>query len=327
MARRLRTVPFVDTHTAGEPTRVALGGFPTPLGDTMELRRQWLERQADGIRRLVLREPRGHRDMFGALIGEPIDSSCDVGVFFLESGGFLSMCVHGTIGVVTALLATGRCVGPEVALDTPAGRVVCHVQGGPGAPGAVSVRNVPSFLLEDVDVDGVPVSLAYGGNLFGLVDVTAIGHRIDRSSIDTLVHLALQLRANLNEHGPWTHPTGRRPLRVELIEFYEEEEPARNLVVFGHGQVDRSPCGTGTSAKMALLHAAGRLAIDEPYRYRSVLDTEFVGRVVEETKVGGHPAIVPEITGRAHVISKGELVLEEGDPFPEGFELISDELF
>lgn len=319
--RQRRLVPFVDTHTAGEPTRIILGGFPRPLGATMEERRQWLTAHADGLRRFVLREPRGHRDMFGAVLSEPVDATCDAGVFFMESGGYLRMCGHGTIGLVTALVSLGWCSGPDVALDTPAGRVVCRVHGDAGSPEAVSVRNVPSFYIGDVDVEGITVSLAFGGNLFGLVDVAATGLRVDRAEIASLVRTALRLRVHVNELGPWTHPSTGQAMHVDLIEFYEDGDPPHNLVVFGHGQVDRSPCGTGTSAKMAYLHATGRLAVGDRYPYRSVLDTEFVGRIVEETDVGGRQGIVPEITGAAHIVSMGNLVLEENDPLPDGFEL------
>ncbi len=320
--RNRRTLPFVDTHTAGEPTRIVLDGFPQPPGATMEERRQWLSVHADGLRRLVLQEPRGHRDMFGAVVSEPVDPTCDAGVFFIESGGYLRMCGHGTIGVVTALVALGRCSGPDVVLDTPAGRIACRVHGGGVPPEAVTMRNVPSFYLGDVDVEGTTVSLAFGGNLFGLVDVAAAGHRVDRTEIVPLVQTALELRARVNELGPWMHPASGEEMCVELIEFFGEGNPPRNLVVFGHGQVDRSPCGTGTSAKMATLHARGTLGVGEPYPYRSVLDTEFVGRIVEETDVGDHRGIVPEITGTAHIIATGDLILDEDDPFPEGFELM-----
>jgi len=320
--RRSQTIRFLDTHTAGEPTRVILEGFPEPQGETMEARRRWLDDHADGLRRLVLEEPRGHRGMFGALVAEPVDPTCDAGVFFMQSGGYLLMCGHGAIGVVTALAVLGRCPGPDVALDTPAGRVACRVHGDPESPEAITVRNVDSFYLTQVDVDGVAVSLAYGGNLFGLVDVASIGHRVDRSEIAALVQIGLRIRTALNDRGTWSHPADGRPLSVELIEFFEDGDPPRNLVVFGRGQVDRSPCGTGTSAKMAMLHARGELPVDEPYPYGSVLGTEFIGRIVEETEVGGHPAIVPEIRGSAYITATGELVLHEDDPFPQGFTLL-----
>ena len=296
----------------------------------MEERREWLSAHADGLRRFVLQEPRGHRDMFGAVLCEPVDETCDVGVLFMESGGYLRMCGHGTIGVVTALASFGWCSGPDVVIDTPAGRVACRVHGDTASPAAVTVRNVPSFYLGDVDVEGITVSLAFGGNLLGLVNVAAVGRRVDRAEIAPLVRTGLRLRARVNELGPWMHPATGQPMCVELIEFYEDGDSPRNLVVFGRGQVDRSPCGTGTSAKMAYLHATERLAVGDRYPYRSVLDTEFVGRIVEETSVGDRRAVVPEITGAAHIISTGNLILDEDDPFPEGFELTpeaSDGLF
>jgi len=316
-----RMIPFVDTHTAGEPTRIVLGGFPRPIGNTMEARRQWLSFHADGLRRFVLQEPRGHHNMFGAVLSAPIDPTCDTGVFFMESGGYLRMCGHGTIGVVTALTSMGWCNRSEVALDTPAGRVECRIGKLEAGSFTVSLRNVPSFYLGDIDIDGIRVSLAFGGNLFGLIDAAALGERIDRSNLASLLETAMALRTRINAFGPWSHPADGRVLEVELIEFYEEGNPPRNVVVFGHGQIDRSPCGTGTSAKMAYLHATGKLDVGERYIYRSVLGTEFVGRIVEETTLGDGQAVIPEITGAAHIIAMGNLILDGADPFPVGFEL------
>lgn len=316
-----RFIPYVDTHTAGEPTRIILAGFPRPRGRTMEERRSWLSVHADALRRFVLQEPRGHSDMFAALLSDPIDPGCDAGVFFLQSGGFLGMCGHGTIGVATVMVALGWVTADHLTLETPSGQVRCRIHGTPGTPSAVSVENVPAFYLEEREVDGVHVALSYGGNLFGLVDVADVGERIALESIEPLIAVASRFRDRLNAGGPWVHPETAKSMSVELIEFYDHANPPRNVVVFGDRQVDRSPCGTGTSAKMAYLHAAGRLPVGEPYPYRSVLGTEFVGRILREVKVGGCAGIVPEITGSAHIVGMGNLILADGDPFPEGFAL------
>jgi len=316
-----RRISFVDTHTAGEPTRLILDGFPTPLGSTMEAKRRWLSENADWLRNLVLREPRGHRGMFGAILTNATDKDCQTGVIFMDGGGYLRMCGHGSIGVATALVSIGAFSGPGLLLDTPAGVVSCHIHSGSFGLEAVTVRNVPSFYVGEVTAERTTASLAYSGNLFALVDAGPMGLRLGLSATEDLVQLALKLRSALNQIGPWHHPASGEPMYVELIEFYEENPIPRNVVVFGKGQVDRSPCGTGLCAKMAFLHAAGRLSIGAEYPYRSILGTEFVGMIVRETRVGTMRAIVPEFTGTAYISSLGSLVVEEGDPFPEGFEL------
>jgi len=321
--RVLRSIPYIDTHTGGEPTRIVHGGVPVPLGKTMEARRRWMAEHADSFRRFVLQEPRGHDEMFGALLIPPVDRSADYGVLFVENAGYLGMCGHGTIGVAAALSELGWVTGDRLILDAPAGRVTCRIDRPASGPTAVTVQNVASYYHGPVEADNLPVDLAFGGNLFALVDADVVGRPIDRGGIPDLVSLGLRIRDAVNRLGPYRHPGTGAALSVGLVEFYDHGAPPRNLVVFGHGQVDRSPCGTGTSAKMAYLHAIGRLDVGEPYRYRSVLGSEFTGRIIAETAIGGRPGVVPEITGTAHVTGLGTLVLTDGDPFPDGFTLRS----
>ncbi len=316
-----RMVQVVDTHTAGEPTRVVTAGFPLPRGATMEERRRWLADNADALRGFLLREPRGHSDMFGALVLPPADPRADIGLIFLDLGGYLTMCGHGTIGAVTALAALGGITGDEVTVDTPAGLVRCRIERSRGEVRAVAFRNVESFYLRTVEIDGVPVAISYGGNLFALVDAGDVGLALSQENLPQLVARGLEIRARINAAHSFTHPGTGEKLAVELVEFYTEGPPARNAVVFGHGQVDRSPCGTGTCAKMALLHAKGELKIGEEYHHRSIIDTEFVGRIVSEAWVGNRPGIVPEVRGSAHITGFGTLVLTDDDPFPAGFRL------
>lgn len=318
-----RLVWVVDTHTAGEPTRVVLSGLPPVPGRTMEERRRWLAEKADDFRRFLLREPRGHADMFGAIVTQPCSPEADFGVVFLDNGGYLGMCGHGTIGVVTALASLGWIDKDEVILDTPSGPVHCRVHRTGSEVQAVTFRNVPSFYLVTVQWSGVPVHIAYGGNLFALVDTKILDMTIEVESLPELVRLGVEIRRGVNANHRFLHPGTGKELVVELVEFYEEGDPPRNVVIFGDGQVDRSPCGTGTCAKMAFLHAEGSLRVGEEYRYRSILGTEFVGRIAAETKLNGTRAIIPEITGSAYITGFGELVLVEGDPFPTGFRLLS----
>lgn len=319
-----RWILVVDTHTAGEPTRVVLGGFPLPHGATMEERQKWVANYADDLRQFILHEPRGHQDMFGALVTPPANPHAHWGIIFFDGAGYLGMCVHGVIGVTTALASLGWIGDEELSFDTPSGLIRCRIEWKNGEPYVVSVQNVPSFYLGHVEVRGVPVDIAYGGNLFALVNASHLGLKVEPAALPKFIQMGLELRDHLNRDHIFCYPGTNKPIRVQLVEFYDDSISPRNVVVFGKGQVDRSPCGTGTCAKMALLHAQGKLGVGQPYRYRGILDTEFMGKIVAETKVGNTPAIVPEVTGSAHVVAMGSLVLTDGDPFPTGFTLFSN---
>jgi len=321
----IRSIEVIDTHTAGEPTRVVVGGLPPISGETMLEKQAWFESLGGGLRRFLLQEPRGHNDMFGAVVFPTCREDADVGVLFLEGGETLAMCGHGTIGVVTALVESGRFEGDLIRLETPAGLVRCMIDHDGRTVRSVTLRNVPSFALDPITYEDQEVHIAYGGNLFALVDASALGSELRRENLPKLVAYASRLMAWINGSHVFRHPESGRALDVELVEFFEAGSgsmPDRNVVVFGHDQVDRSPCGTGTSAKMAYLHARGELAVGEPYTYCGILGTKFVGRIVETTSIGGVPAVIPEITGSAYITGMGTLVLTEDDPFPEGFRLM-----
>lgn len=317
----LRSIHVIDTHTVGEPTRIVLGGIPPLPGKTMEERRRWLANNADGLRQFLLQEPRGHRDMFAAIVTPPISSKADFGLIFCDGEGYLGMCGHGTIGSVTALASLGWTKKEELLLDTPSGLVRAHIHWKENVPAAISFHNVPSFYLETVAMNGIPIHIAYGGNTFALVDVRSVNLHVQKQALSSLIHLGMKIRRHLNKHHLFHHPATGLSLEVQLVEFYEQTIPPRNVVIFGHGQVDRSPCGTGTSAKMAFLHEKGELKPGEEYRYLSVLGTEFIGKIVAETTVGDRPGIIPEVTGSAYVTGLNTLLVTEGDPFPCGFAL------
>ena len=319
--RLRRFVQIVDTHTAGEPTRIATGGLPPIPGDSMIDRRRWLETTGAPLRGFLLDEPRGHHDMFGAIITPPVHPESNFGVIFLDNNGTLAMCGHGTIGVVTALITLGQTEQDDLVLDTPAGLVHCRVNRTNGEVSSVTFQNVPAFYLHDLDWNGASLHLSYGGNLFALVDAASIGLHADKDHLSELIDTGMAIRSWANEQTETYHPTTGERLTIDLVEFYEAGDPDRNVVVFGDGQVDRSPCGTGTCAKMAFLHATGKLALEKEYRYSSILGTEFIGKIVSETMVGTVPGIVPEITGSAYVTAIGSLVLTNNDPFPTGFSL------
>lgn len=323
--RPIKVLTVVDSHTAGEPTRVVIGGLPHIPGRDMREKKRWLADHRDSLRRLLMREPRGHRDMFGALVTAPASPETDVGVIFMDNDGYLDMCVHGAIGTVTVLLELGMIDSLELTLDTPAGKVLAKAELNEDGVERVTIRNVPSFFHSTVTlkISGfgkVRADIAYGGNFFALIDLAELGLTPSLENLNRLIELGTAAKRVANEQVRITDPQSGERGRIELVELYDERQaPPKNIVVFGAGQFDRSPCGTGTSAKLALLYSQGRLKLGEEYRYRSIIDTEFIGKIADEVAVGPYRAIVPEITGSAYVTGIGQLILDKNDPFNEGF--------
>ncbi|MEM3665658.1 MAG: proline racemase family protein [Candidatus Bathyarchaeia archaeon] len=328
-----RMVMTVDAHTMGEPVRVVICGVPSLPGKSMAEKQSYFAANLNDVHRALILEPRGHKDMFGAVLTSPTRDDCDFGVIFLDNAGFEDMCIHGTIGVAKVLIETGL-VQPhepvtEIGLDTSAGRVVAKAKVEGGAVKEVTVLNVPSFLahshvkIEIPEVGSIPVDVAFGGNFFAIVDAKNLGIKVKLENIDRIVKLGLLIRNLVNEKIKVEHPLSRHINRVNLVEICDEpEDPKatyRNAVVFGAGQVDRSPCGTGTSAKMAALYAKGLLKINEQIISESIIGTHFKGRLVAETKIGDFNAVIPEISGQAYVTGFHQFVVDPEDPVKYGF--------
>jgi proline racemase len=332
--RARRVLAAVDSHTEGMPTRVITGGVGPIPGSTMLERKLHFERHMDELRLLLMREPRGHGAMSGAILQPPLLADADWGVLFIEVSGCLPMCGHGTIGVATVLVETGMVESREpetlVRLDTPAGLVEARVAVQDGRVGSVSLRNVPSFLLErdgSVDVGGrsLVYDMAFGGNFYAILPAESAGLAVDPARAGELIHRGLEVMAAINDQAPPVHPADPRIAGCKHVVFTapggDGRHSQRSATSIHPGWLDRSPCGTGTSAKIAALHARGELGIGEEFVNESVVGTRFSGRIVAETEVNGHPAIVPEITGRAWVTGMGQYLLDPDDPFPAGFEL------
>ncbi len=326
----------VDTHTAGEPTRVLVAGLPFLRGSMAERRRQ-LQEEYDSIRTVLMHEPRGHAGMFGAMLMAPADPEADLGVVFMDTGGYLAMCGHGSIGAIAAALATGALERREpetiVVLDTPAGLVRARVETEGGGVGRIALENVPAFLWRsDAEITlgsrRLHVDIAFGGNFFALVPAHRLGLTVEPCRLRDLVRQGMEIRAAIDEQLEVVHPLEPHIDSVDLVEIYDEEPEegidCRNVVVFGDGQVDRSPCGTGTSAKMAALYAAGRLALGEPFVNQSIIGSCFTGRLLREESVGGFSAVVPEIAGHAYVTGLQQFVIDPDDPLKAGFQLTSE---
>ena len=336
-----KVITVVDTHTAGEPTRIVTGGYPRVKGSSMAERRAFLAANHDDLRRLLMLEPRGHKDMFGAVLVEPALADADVGVIFMDADGYLRMCGHGAIGVATALVELGvvKATRPEtvVTLDTPAGKIRASAAVDEhGSVQSVTFSGLASFALAlGVKVPAheihsslqreFRVDIAQAGNVFGLVEIDQFGLGLGDKDLSFWVSAGLRIRDHLNRTNAGGVLGADR--QVELVEFAEPLRDSgkvlrsRNMVVFGKGQVDRSPCGTGTLARLAVLHAEDRLGAGQTLVHQGILGTEFSGRILETYHENDYRGVMGEVTGSAYITAFSNIVLQAGDPFASGFEL------
>ncbi|HZH25413.1 MAG TPA: proline racemase family protein, partial [Solirubrobacteraceae bacterium] len=318
----------------GMPTRVITGGVGPIPGASMLERKLHFEAELDDLRLLLMREPRGHAAMSGAILQPPTRADADWGVLFIEVSGCLPMCGHGAIGVATVLVETGMVALSEpqtlVRLDTPAGLVEARVAVEGGRARSVTLRNVPSFLHASdasVEVPGlgsVRYDMAFGGNFYALLPAADVGLEVDAARARELIDRGLQIGAAIEAADPPVHPDDVRIAGCKHVIFHQpgrDGADTRAATSIHPGWLDRSPCGTGTSARLAQLHARGELGVGDSFVNESVIGTRFTGRIAEETTVGGRPAIVPEITGRAWITAMGQYLLDAEDPFPAGFSL------
>jgi proline racemase len=316
-------VSAVDYHTAGEPFRIVTAGVPALEGATILERRRFAREHLDRFRRLLVFEPRGHADMYGCHVVPPNDDGADLGVVFFHNEGYSTACGHGTIALVTWALDEGVVERREgenhVVVDVPSGRLETWATVERGRVRSVRFRNVPSFVwAEGIEAAGSPVDVAFGGAFYASVE-----ERVEPAGLPRLIALGREIKAALEADHDVVHP-----LEPELRDVYgvifwqhESDDPVtqRNVTVFADGEVDRSPCGSGTSARLALLDAQGRLPRGETFRHLSIVGSEFTGRVVGETEVAGLPAVVTEVEGSAHRTGCAEFELDPHDPLGEGF--------
>ena len=331
----IKSVHTVDTHTEGESTRVVVGGIPKITGHTMPEKKEWLEKNLDYLRTALMLEPRGHNDMFGAILTEPTVEEADYGIIFMDGGGYLNMCGHGTIGAMTVAVETGMVEVTEpitkIVQEAPAGLIRGEVLVEKAKAKTVSFQNVPSFLykrdcaLELPGYGKINFDISFGGSFFAIVKAEQVGLSLVPENAEKLKELGIALREIINKEIPVQHPSLPHIHTVDLVEWWSETETKgatlRNCVVFGQGQVDRSPCGTGTSAKMATLFAKGELKIGEEFYYESILGTIFKGEILGTTKVGEYEAVIPRISGSAYITAFNHFVIEEEDPLKYGFVL------
>ncbi len=324
----------VDSHTEGMPTRVITGGLGPIPGDSMQERRLYFEEHLDHLRLLLMREPRGHSAMSGAFLQPPTRPDADWGVLFVEVSGLLPMCGHGTIGVATVLVETGMVAVSEpetvIRLDTPAGLVEATVTVSDGRAERVRLRNVPAFVAEldaTVEVESLGAlsyDMAFGGNFYALMPAASVGLEPVPENAQMLIDRGLEIISAINAAARPVHPVDPAIGGCKHVVFYapgRDGAHARAATSIHPGWLDRSPCGTGTSARMAALHARGDLAIGQEFINESIIGSRFTGRLLEEVKLGSTPSVVPEVSGRAWITGMSQYLLDPTDPFPTGFSL------
>jgi proline racemase len=332
----------IDAHTAGEPLRLIIEGFPAPEGQTILEKRAFIREHHDHLRRALMLEPRGHADMYGALLTEPERPGSDAGVLFMHNEGFSTMCGHGVIAVTKIGLERGLFPGrPEpdgsrtVVLDSPAGEIRARAwmdYDGAASPRVtrVSFVNVPSFVLHPA----VPVRLgarplhadvAFGGAFYAIVDSEAAGIPIVPERLPELRAAGMAIKHAVEQAVTVVHPTesGLHGIYGTIFTGPPSSEAAdlRNVTIFAEAEVDRSPCGTGTCAVMAVLAAMGLLGAEQTFTHESIIGTVFRGRVVGEQAVAELPAIVPELEGEAFITGESSFIIDEADPLRYGFRL------
>ncbi|MCP1110582.1 proline racemase family protein [Ohessyouella blattaphilus] len=321
----------IDTHTVGEFTRILFSGFPELKGDTPIERKNYLHKNYDKYRQALMFEPRGHHDMFGAYVTEPISKEADFAVFFMDTGEYLNMCGHGTIGTVTALIESGLVEAKEpfteVTLEAPAGIIKTKAEVKDGKVLNVTLTNVPAFLYKEnlkTTIDGKEITydISFGGSFFALVKADQLGMAIEPKNIPALTDFGMKMIEAVNKEVEMKHPT-LDITTVDLCEIYSDTDTPgadkRNVVIFGDRMADRSPCGTGTSAKLATLYARDEIGIGEPFVYESFIGSQFKGVILEETNIGDFKAVVPQITGSAYVTGEATYVIDGDDPLKYGF--------
>ncbi len=331
----VKTFFCIDAHTCGNPVRLVAGGGPVLHGNNMSEKRQHFLLEYDWIRRGLMFEPRGHDMMSGSILYPPHDPANDVAVLFIETSGCLPMCGHGTIGTVTIAIEQGLVTPRQpghLRLETPAGLILVRYEQEGKKVKSVRLTNVPAYLaaekinVECPDLGLLQVDVAYGGNFYAIVDPQANFPGLQHFRAEQLVAWSRVMRQRINETHSFIHPENETIRGLSHIlwtgEPLDQNSTARNAVFYGDKAIDRSPCGTGTSARMAQWYAQGRLKPGQEFVHESIIGSTFTGRIEEEISVAGKPAIRPSIEGWAMVTGYNTIILDDDDPYVHGFQVI-----
>jgi len=331
-----KTFFCIDAHTCGNPVRVVAGGGPHLIGKDMSEKRQHFLKEYDWIRKGLMFEPRGHDMMSGSILYPPTDPANDVGVLFIETSGCLPMCGHGTIGTVTIAIEHGLVIPKTpgiLNLEVPAGLVRVEYRQEGKKVKSVKIRNVKAFLAaRDIkatcpDLGELTLDVAYGGNFYAIVDVQQNFKGLEHYTADQLVGWSRELRKDINRNHTFVHPENPTISKCSHIlwtgKTIDPASTARNAVFYGDKAIDRSPCGTGTSARLAQWHARGKIRIGDEFIHESIIGSKFVGRVEEETMLGSIPAIIPSVEGWARIFGFNTITIDpDDDPYAHGFQVI-----
>lgn len=325
----------IDAHTCGNPVRLVAGGGPLLVGKSMMEKRMHFLKEFDWIRKGLMFEPRGHDMMSGSILYPPQDPQNDIGVLFIETSGCLPMCGHGTIGTITIAIEEGLVI-PKVTgklrIETPAGLVLIEYRQEGKKVKSVKLTNVKSFLaaeqipVECPDLGTILVDVAYGGNFYAIVDAQTNFPGLEHFTADQLISWSRVCRKRLNEQHQFIHPEDENIRGLSHLlwtgKTISPNSSARNAVFYGDKAIDRSPCGTGTSARMAQLYAKNLLKKGEDFIHESIIGSTFTGRIEAETTINGKPAIIPSIEGWAMITGYNTIIIDDDDPYAHGFQVI-----
>ena len=325
----------IDAHTCGNPVRLVKEGGPVLQGNNMSEKRQHFLKEYDWIRKGLMFEPRGHDMMSGSILYPPHDPQNDVAVLFIETSGCLPMCGHGTIGTITIAIEEGL-ISPKipgvVRMETPAGLILVTYKEENKKVKSVKLTNVPSFLAEEnievecPDLGKLKVDVSYGGNFYAIVDVQENFKGLENYSADQLISWSRVMRKRINKEHQFVHPEDPTINSCSHILWtgavLDKISSARNAVFYGDKAIDRSPCGTGTSARMAQWFAKGKLKQGDEFIHESIIGSKFIGRIEDVTTVGDKPAIIPSIEGWAKIYGYNKITIDDDDPYAYGFQVI-----
>lgn len=331
-----KTFFCIDAHTCGNPVRVVAGGGPNLIGKNMSEKRQHFLREFDWIRKGLMFEPRGHDMMSGSILYPPSDPANDIGILFIETSGCLPMCGHGTIGTVTIAIEEGLVIPKTpgiLNLEVPAGLVRVEYKQEGKKVKSVKITNVKAYLAaenitaECPDLGELTLDVSYGGNFYAIVDLQASFPGLEKFTADQLISWSRELRKNINKKHQFVHPENPTINGCSHIlwagKVIDQTSTARNAVFYGDKAIDRSPCGTGTSARLAQWYAKGKLKMGEDFIHESIIGSKFIGRIEAVTELAGKPAIIPSVEGWAKIYGYNTIKIDpDDDPYAYGFQVI-----
>lgn len=328
-----RMISTVESHTAGEPTRIIIGGIPKISGKTMNDKKEYFNNNYDYIRKTLMFEPRGSRAMFGVLLTEPVNKESDFGAIFMDSSKVVDMCGHASIGLATTALECGWVELKEphtiIKFDIPNNTITTKATIKDGKIKGITLEGAPSFFYKDVTIDipkigKINAEISFGGNFFALVDINQVGiDRIKAENVYELISIGKSILDQANEQIEVKHPTIETINSIFSMQLITNltgsSADSKNITIGLHSQVDRSPCGSGTCARLAALHAKGQLDINEEFIYESVIGTRFSARIKSTKTIGRYQGIIPEVFGSAYLTSMSNMIINKDDPLQEGF--------